>query len=143
MNVQMKNKKGVIAVILSLLVITLVAIQPAPFSPFDRDIDPERHERRLALLPYYIKAKTILSTVNSILLLILLVTYVDIYRKTGSEFSLGLIIFSVALLLYSFSSNPLIHMFAGFKGSGLGPFTMLPDLFTCIAAATLLYISRQ
>ena len=64
---------------------------------------------------------------------------------TKAEFSVGLIIFTVALLTYSVTSNPLIYGFAGFRlsGAGLGPFTMLPDLFTCIASAILLYLSRQ
>jgi len=32
--------------------------------------------------------------------------------------------------------------FAGFMGSGLRPFAMLPDLFTYIASITLLYLTR-
>ena len=95
------------------------------------------------LLPSLLLAKTALATTNSILLTILLISYVRIYRTTSSQFSLGLIIFSVALLLYSLTSNPLIHTLAGFRLSGLGPFTMLPDLFTCIASAILLYLSQQ
>ncbi len=95
------------------------------------------------LLPYLLIVKTILASVNTILLTILLAIYFGIYRTTRSQFSLGLIIYSMALLLYSLTSNPLLHRFAGFIGSGLGPFTMLPDLFTCIASAILLYLSRQ
>jgi hypothetical protein len=53
-----------------------------------------------------------------------------------------LVIFSVALLMYSLVSNPLLVSVAGYRASGLGPFAMLPDLFTCIASLTLLYISR-
>lgn len=139
----MKDKSLVIVTVLAFLAIAIVAVQPGPHRPLDRDISPERLERMHAFLPYYIRAKTILSTVNSILLTSLLITYVEIYRKIGSEFSFGLVIFSIALLLYSLTSNPLIHEFVGFRGSGLGPFTMLPDLFTCIASAILLYLSRQ
>jgi hypothetical protein len=95
------------------------------------------------LLPSLLLAKTALAITNSILLTILLINYVRIYKTTRSQFSLGLIIFSVALLLYSLTSNPLIHTLAGFRLSGLGPFTLLPDLFTCIASAILLYLSQQ
>lgn len=95
------------------------------------------------LVTYLLGAKTILASVNAVLLTYLLVFYIGIYRKTGSEFSLGLVIFSIALLLYALTSNPLLHRFTGFIGSGLGPFTMLPDLFTCIASVVLLYLSRQ
>jgi len=102
-------------------------------------------ERWITLLPFLLIVKTVLSSVNSILLTILLIIYLGIYRKTKAEFSVGLIIFTVALLIYSITSNPLIHGIAGFRlsGAGLEPFTMLPDLFTCIASAILLYLSRQ
>lgn len=145
----MKNTGLIFVAVVSLLVATIVMVQPLshrpfrPFRPFEREIDPGKLKRRLSVLPYYIKAKTILSSVNSILLLSLFVTYLGIYRETGSEFSLGLVIFSLALFFYSIASNPLIHWFSGFPGSGLGPFTMLPDLFTCIASAVLLYLSQQ
>jgi len=125
--------------ILFLLVINIVTIQTASSSPFDRPEPPPWRE----LLPHLLLAKTIISSLNSILLTILLVIYMGIYRKTGSEFSIGLVTFTIALLLYSLTSNPLIHGLVGFRVSGLGPFTMLPDLFTCIASAILLYLSRQ
>jgi len=86
-------------------------------------------------------AKTVVSTVNATLLVFLLITYIDIYRKTQSEFTIGLIIFSMVLLLYALASNPLIHWIFGFRALGLGPFAMLPDLFTCIALAVLIYLT--
>ena len=85
--------------------------------------------------------KTVISSINATLLVVLLVTYISIYRKTKSEFTIGLIIFSMVLLLYALSSNPLLHGTFGFRAFGLGPFAMLPDLFTCIALLVLLYLS--
>ncbi len=93
-------------------------------------------------LEVYYSMKAVLASVNAFLLVSLTVIYFQVYQETGLEFSLGMVIFSVALLLYAFASNPLLVRYAGFMGSGLGPFAMLPDLFTCIAAFTLLYISR-
>lgn len=95
------------------------------------------------LLPGLLLMKVVLTSVNIILLLILLVTYMDIYLKTKSEFSLGLIVFTITLLMYAATSNPLLQELAGFRLSGLGPFTILPDLFTTIATAILLYLSQQ
>jgi len=86
-------------------------------------------------------AKTIISSINATLLVGLLVTYISIYRKTRSEFTIGLIIFSVVLLLYALASNPILHWTFGFGAFGLGPFAMLPDLFTCIALIVLLYLT--
>jgi len=85
--------------------------------------------------------KTVISTVNVTLLVFLLMTYIGIYRKTQSEFTIGLIIFSMVLLLYALSSNPLVYWAFGFRAFGLGPFAMLPDLFTCAALAVLLYLT--
>lgn len=143
----MKHNRWIIVTTLSLLVITLITIQPASCQLFDRtifsrDIPPERPPWG-SILPYLILAKTVFSSVNTILLAILLAIYIGIYRKTASQFSMGLIIFTITLLLYALTSNPLIHRLIGFRLSGLGPFTMLPDLFTSIAAAILLYLSSQ
>ncbi len=85
--------------------------------------------------------KTVVSTINLTLVIILLLTYIDIYRKTKSDFTVGLIIFSIILLLYTLASNPIMQWTFGFRAFGLGPFAMLPDLFTCIALLVLLYLS--
>lgn len=87
--------------------------------------------------------KTVISSINLTLLVFLLVTYVDIYRKTKSEFTIGLMIFAMVLLLYALSSNPLVHQLFGFRAFGLGPFAMLPDLFTLAALITLLYLTYK
>jgi len=89
----------------------------------------------------YYTAKTVISTVNVTLLISLLIMYIGIYRKTQSEFTIGLIVFSLILLFNALVSNPLMHWFFGFRAFGLGPFAMLPDLFTCIALAVLLYLT--
>ena len=91
----------------------------------------------------YYSAKTVISSVNAVMLLSLLAIYVELYGKVKSEFTLGLIIYNLALLLYALTSNPLLHQGFGFVGFGLGPFAMLPDLFTLIASGTLLYLSQK
>jgi len=86
-------------------------------------------------------AKTVISTINAIILVFLVIVYVDIYRKTRSEFTVGLIIFSAALLLYALTSNPIVIRTFGFRLFGLGPFALLPDMFTFVALIILLYLS--
>jgi len=86
-------------------------------------------------------AKTVISTVNMTLVIILMLMYIAIYRKTKSEFTVGLMIFSMILLLYTLASNPMMQWVFGFRAFGLGPFAMLPDLFTSIALAVLLYLT--
>jgi len=92
-------------------------------------------------IEFFYTAKTVVSTINVTLLISLLITYISIYRKTRSEFTIGLIIFSMVLLFYALSSNPIIQWAFGFRAFGLGPFAMLPDLFTCAALAVLLYLT--
>ncbi|MEM2321106.1 MAG: hypothetical protein QXS79_04405 [Candidatus Bathyarchaeia archaeon] len=94
-------------------------------------------------LEIFYTVRSVISTVNIVLVLFLLLIYLDIYRKTGAQFTLGLIIFSLVLLLYTLSSNPFIHMFFGFRAFGLGPFAILPDTFALVALIVLLYLSLK
>lgn len=110
--------------------------------PFER-IDWDRTWFYRGDIEFFYTAKTVLSTINATLLVFLLVTYVDIYKNLKSEFTVGLIIFSMILLLYALVSNPLMQSIFGFRGIGLGPFAMLPDLFTCLALAVLLYLTLK
>ncbi|MEM2905338.1 MAG: hypothetical protein QW587_06345 [Candidatus Bathyarchaeia archaeon] len=87
--------------------------------------------------------QTVVSTINIALTIILLTIYMDIYRKTKSEFTIGLMIFSIVFLLYAFASNPIVHWAFGFRAFGLGAFAMLPNLFACVALSVLLYLSLK
>jgi hypothetical protein len=92
---------------------------------------------------YIFQLKYALSLINIGLILAVFVLYANIYRKTKSPFSLGLTIFSFAFLINILTSSPLLHAICGFKSSGLGPFLILPDLFTTIALAILVYLTTK
>lgn len=108
--------------------------EPRPF-PRDRPI--------IGDLEFFYTVKTVISSVNITLVSILLGTYISLYRKTKSEFVIGLIILAIVLLLYALVSNPIIIHIFGFRAFGLGPFAMLPDLFTSVALAVLLYFTLK
>lgn len=108
--------------------------EPRPWPPFPP-------EGMLEDLELFYTIKTIVSSVNVTLLVILLVTYIGIYRKTRSEFTVGLILFSVVLFLYAMASNPIVQVAFGYRAFGLGPFAMLPDIFSLIALTVLLYLT--
>lgn len=91
--------------------------------------------------PIFFTLKTVLTSVNATLLIILLVIYTGIYRRTRSKFSLGLLVFALAMLFQVLSSHPFIHLIFGYRGLGLGPFFMLPDFFTLVASVVLLYLA--
>jgi len=92
-------------------------------------------------IEFFYIAKTVISTINAIILIFLIFVYIDIYRKTRSEFTVGLVIFSATLLLYALTSNPIVIRAFGFRLFGLGPFALLPDFFTLAALIVLLYLS--
>jgi len=112
-------------------------MEPRPFPPL-----PGNFSFRGDLEVFYI-AKTVISSVNLTLVIILLGTYVSLYRKTKSEFVVGLIVFALVLLFYTLVSNPIVVYLAGFRAFGLGPFAMLPDLFASLALGVLLYLTLK
>lgn len=89
----------------------------------------------------YYTVKTVISTVNITLLVFLLMNYAIMYSDTKSEFLIGLMIFSLILLFHAISSNPLVYQLFGFHAFGLGPFAMLPDIFTLTALIVLVYLT--
>ena len=140
----MKENKSLIGIIVVALLVAAVAYVLASQSSFTtgHGMGQGMGQHQSGDYLIYYKIKAVLASVNAFLLIALSSIYWKVYSDTGLEFSLGLVIFSVALLLYSLASNPLLVSVAGYRSSGLGPFAMLPDLFTCIASFTLLYISR-
>jgi hypothetical protein len=111
--------------------------QPAfPFGPRSYFPNP-------ADIDFYYVARTILSTVNIVLLVVLIVNYVGIFLKTRSEFTVGLILFAVFFLIKDITWSPFVVRFAGFDVFGLGPFAFLPDVFELIALSVLLYLSVE
>ena len=95
-------------------------------------------------LAFALSAKLFVSTFNIVLLLALTATYAAIYRALPNRFTLSLGLFSVALLLYAVTSNPVLQVLAGVRPTPqLGVFTFLPDLFAGLAVVLLLYQSQK
>ena len=92
---------------------------------------------------FYYVAKTVFSSVNIVLVSILLVTYLTLYKNNKSEFVFGLILFALVLLFYALTSNPLVVTLFGFRAFGLGPFAVLPDMFTTISLSIMLYLTLK
>ena len=90
---------------------------------------------------YFYVAFTIISTINITLLVIVLLSYINIYSKTRSPFTVGLIIFALAFLLKDIASHPFVVGLFSFRAYGLGPFAFLPGLFELTALSVLLYLS--
>lgn len=104
-------------------------VRPPPIAPADIEL--------------YYTLKTVVSTLNVMLLIFLLTIYLQMYISRKSEFTLWLAIISTVLLLNALTSNPLVQWVFGFRAFGLGPFAMLPDIFTLVALAILLYLTMK
>ncbi len=89
------------------------------------------------------------------LLLVLLVSYIEIYRKIKSNFTLGLIIFTLALLLQSISRAVLLLLvIANLPPAPVYPlivdllgynpiYVVIPDALEFISLSILLYFTRE
>jgi hypothetical protein len=143
-----KNIK-ILSLLTVLLVVAGLAILAASYftdlsnkqtSPFGR---PHPVFVNPADLDFYYVARTVFSTINIVLLTVLIINYVSIYVKTKSEFTIGLVLFAVFFLIKDITWSPFVVRFAGFDVFGLGPFAFLPDLFELIALSVLLYLSVE
>ena len=104
-------------------------VQPPPNNPGDFEL--------------FYAAKTVVSSVNIALLIFLLITNVDIFRKTRSKFTFTLLIFSIAFLFKNLTDSPIVIWAFGYRQFGLGPFALLPDLFEFVVLAALLYLNFE
>ena len=141
-----KNLKvGLVITVVLVAIALLAAFWASATFPFSSTDFPQRRPSPLENirgdLELFYVAQTVLSTVNVTLLLFLLTIYIDVYRKTRSQFTIGLIIFSSVFLLNALTANPLFIWIFGFRAFGLGPFALLPDLFELVALTVLLYLS--
>jgi predicted membrane protein len=142
-----KNLRNGLIIAIIIVVAILAALWAASTSLFPRfpfephEIPPYREIGGDIELFYTIE--TVVSTINVTLSVFLLAIYVNIYRKTRSEFTIGLTIFSAVFLMNALALNPFVQWAFGFHAFGLGPFAMLPDVFTLGALAVLLYLSFE
>jgi len=93
--------------------------------------------------PIFKEIALFFNIVNITLCAVLIFLYLQIWRKTRSEFTVGLIVLSMALMLHTLASNPFISRGFGFPQYNLGPFSILPVLFTTVALSVLLYLASR
>lgn len=127
----------VAAAIFAAFWVTVMIPQPPPFQV--------RRDPSGGFVPgdfeFFYFAFTVISTINIALLVILVITYLNIYSKTRSPFTIGLIIFAAAFLMKDLASSPFVIGLFGFIAFGLGPFVFLPGIFEFAALLALLYLS--
>jgi len=133
-----------IAVILGLILIGYLGAAnlphagrpPPPSQPLIKTPSPDE-------LRTFFMVRTIISTINAGLAICLLAIYIGIYLRTQARFTVGLVIFTITLLLYAVASNPLLHVLIVSRPYALDLFAGLPELFTTVALVVLLYLSLK
>jgi hypothetical protein len=85
----------------------------------------------------------VLTTVEVVLLVSLVVIYIRMYAQTRANFSLGLVVVLVALLVEALLSYPLIIGYYGPVSLEPGLSSPSADIFTVCAYAVFLYLSLE
>jgi hypothetical protein len=157
----MRRKIGIILLILILAQFTVVNAYGQE-KDMQKDQEKDRWERKLKdltpdeveslenLINNYFWGKTVFSTINLLLMAYLTWFHYVIYRGNKSNFSLGLIALSAALLVYSLSSNPWLVKYLWFFNIKKEEFleyriffNLFPELFTTVAAIIMVYQTRK
>ncbi|SNR72408.1 hypothetical protein SAMN06266787_11525 [Halorubrum ezzemoulense] len=86
----------------------------------------------------FILTKVFVSIFTATILLGVGVTYFRIYLCLPNQFTRTLLLINVSLLLYAIWANPIVWVVFGVEPTGIGLFTVLPDIFTALAAVMLL-----
>ncbi|MEF8825012.1 MAG: hypothetical protein V5A34_00810 [Halapricum sp.] len=137
---------GVVAVAAALSALVAFVVEPQVFGHVGRGMGPGTGPGMGSGQESgtFTDLRLFVSTFNVLVLLVLTGTYLSVYRDLPNPFTLSLLLFSVALLLYALASNPAVHVLFGYRtGPEIGPFAFLPDLFAAVAVTVLLYQSYQ
>ena len=138
------NRKQKILILLVVLIV-LTAVAAVLLATLRRGLDfpliSRQYRPNPADIELYYVARTVFSTINIVLTLVLIVNYVSIYLKTKSQFTIGLTLFASFFLIKDITWSPFVIGFAGFGTFGLGPFAFLPDLFEMAALLVMFYLS--
>lgn len=91
----------------------------------------------------FILTKVFVSIFTATILIGLVVTYLRLYRELPNPFTRTLLLINISLLLYAIWANPIVWVIFGVEPTGIGLFTVLPDVFTAVAAIMLLQQSEK
>lgn len=136
-----RNQTPRIKTAIAVSVATVPAVLVATLLPLLGRRELHRHIDPLLIL--FVRGELFFTTFNFILLLGLLYSYLMIHRDLRNKYTLSMLILAGALLLYAFTSNPLVHILFGLRPEpNIGAFAFLPDIFIGAAIVVLLYQSQ-
>jgi hypothetical protein len=105
------NRKHKILILLVVLIV-LTAVVAVLLATLRRGLDfpfiPRQYRPNPADIELYYIARTVFSTINIVLTLVLIVNYVSIYFKTKSQFTIGLTLFASFFLIKDITWSPFV-----------------------------------
>lgn len=90
-------------------------------------------------------ARMVLSLINLAILIFLINSFIKRYAEVKSEFTLGFLLFSLALFFRTLFSSPILRLvFLGEEThSVVDPYRLIADIFEFVALSIFLYISTR
>jgi len=92
---------------------------------------------------FYMKMSILIISANLAVSITLSIVYAYIYSQCRTNFSLVLLLVMLALLLYSVTANPILHVACGICVTNTGYPTILSNIFAAVALWALAYISLE
>jgi len=83
-----------------------------------------------------------ISTLMFFISIYLVFIYMKDYLQLRSRFTLGILLAVISFMLFSISSNPLLHMMLGIFGKQ-GVFELIPMVFATISLGILAWVSSK
>lgn len=90
-------------------------------------------------------ARMTLSVVNIVILSFLIYIFTKRYLQIKSEFTMGFLLFALALFFRTVFSSPIVRFFVLGEESHsiVDPYRMIADIFEVVALSIFLYISTK
>lgn len=127
----------ILALIVPFIILFSYLSNPGHFSSFHTLFD------LLMRKDPYVPVRTFFALINIGLIVPLFYIYVKIYRRMPNQFTLGLLLVILSLLLYAITAGPFMTHLLGLHSFNEGPFQFLPSLFATIALIVLVKISLE
>ncbi|MBN2122293.1 hypothetical protein JW721_04545 [Candidatus Micrarchaeota archaeon] len=96
----------------------------------------------MELMQSFFTITTILSSAMFLVSVYLLYIYLKDYLELRSGFTLGILLAVASFLLFSITSNPILHMVFGIFGKE-GIFSIIPMIFATLSLIILAWVSSR
>lgn len=89
--------------------------------------------------------RLVISSINLLILLVLIYIFIHKYRELPSTFTLGFLLFALALFFRTLFAAPIIKVFVfGISSSSIvDPYRLIADIFELVSLLIFIYITTR